>query len=290
MAELVLRLADISPDDVYSFSYPHLPERWGKVMGEFPGLPLLIVDEARRVVCGRDYLSLLQCRGDAWVRAWQVDLAPVEALLLNYHVSNRLFGLNLYEKLLFCKKILPWLSPTEIQRRAELDFTLNEFLCRHLDMLLDEPFRSSLVAGRLGLKAALQLAAMVEPDRLAFAELFQACKFSESQQAQLIQMLEETAFREKKSLAGVLAALPLADLLQQEMPQKKILEAASGLRYPAFAQAEREWRDWQKKMKPASGLSLAHAPLFTSNEIRITLTAGNRAQAEKLLAKLKKII
>jgi hypothetical protein len=287
MRDLELQLSDISPDDVYAFSYPHFPERYEGLAEKFPGLPLLVVDQARRVVSGHDYRLLLWQRGETHVRALQADLAGQDALLLNYNILNCLFGLNLYEKLLFIKKILPLYPMENIRRRADLNFALNDHLRESLDLLLTEPFRFCLAAGRLGLKAALRLADMAEADRLAMIGLLQSCKFSENQQAQVIQLLEETAFRDKKSLAGILAAGSLAALLQQEMPQKKIIEALQSMRYPAFARMENDWHIWQKKMTAGRELSLTHAPVFARGDIQITLTVKNRVEAEKLLGKLK---
>ncbi len=42
-AELTLALAEIAADDRYSFTYPHLPERYAGLAEKFPGLPLLVV-------------------------------------------------------------------------------------------------------------------------------------------------------------------------------------------------------------------------------------------------------
>jgi hypothetical protein len=286
VAELTLRLADIADDDRYSFTYPHLPERYAGLAEKFPGLPLLVVDQARRVVCGHDLMLLLRQRGEARVDALQVDLGPAEALLLNYNILNRLFGLNAYEKLLFVKKISPCCPLAEIRRRTEADFALNESLLQRLDILLAEPFRAALASGRLGLKAALKAADMAAADRLAVIGLMRACRFSDNQQALILQWLEEIAFREKKALAPILAAAGLDLLLAKEMPQKKILDVLQQLRFPLLTRAEREWRHWQNKMA-GSGVSLAHAPLFAGREVRVTMTLKDRAQAEKLLAKLK---
>jgi hypothetical protein len=288
MQQVEMRLADISPDEDYAFSYPRLPERYAGAAEKFPGLPLLVVDGRVRVVCGHDYLLLLYGRGETAAPVLRVDLAAADALLLNYNLTNRLFGLNFYEKLLFVKKIAPLLPVAEIQRRAELGFALSEPLLQALDVLLSVPFRSCLAAGRLGLKAALKLAALEEADRLALLCIFQSSGFSESQQGLVVQMLEEIAFREKKPIAAVLAAGSLSSLLAGEMPQKKFLEALNGLRYPAYSRMEKEWKTWRKKAA-ADGLSLSHVPFFAGEEVQITLTVKNRGQADKLLAKLKKI-
>ncbi len=285
-----MRLADISPDEDYALSWPPSPERYRGAEEKFPGLPLLVVDSRERVVCGHDYLLLLRQRGQTSCPALRVDLGAADALLLNYNLSNRLFGLNLCEKLLFVGKISPLLADAEIRRRAELGFALGEPLRRGLAVLLSEPFRPVLAAGRLGLKAALQLAGMEEGDRLALLAVFRSCGFSESQQGLVTQMLEETAFREKKTIAAVLAAAEPGELLAGEMPQKRFLAALHALRYPAWEEREREWRAWEKKTAPVAGLALAHAPCFAGAEVQVTLTVKDRLQAEKLLAGLKKIL
>jgi len=290
METIDIQLADIAADDAYAFSYPHLPERWQGVEEKFPGLPLLVIDGQRRVLCGHDYLLLLRQRGTARAGALRLDLPPVECLALNYNVLDRLFGLNLYEKLLFVKKISPLLPDAEVLRRAHLGFPLNDELRRRLDVLLSEPFRLCLAAGRIGLKTALKLAGQPEADRLVQLQVLRSCGFSESQQWQMAQVLEEIAFREKKPIAEVLAAGDLPGLLAGEMPQKKFLDALGELRYPALSRREREWEAWRKKTVPVRGVSVIHAPLFAREEIQVTLTVKDRDAAEKLLGKLKKTL
>jgi hypothetical protein len=257
------------------------------VAERFPGLPLLVVDRKRRVVCGHDRLPLPRRRGARRFAALQVDLPAAECLLLNYNVLDRLFGLSLCEKLLFVKKISPLLPDAEIRRRAALGFTLDKELRLRLDVLLAEPFRSCLACGRLGLRTALKLAAQDERDREAQLRIFQACGFSESRQWQLVQLLEEIAFRDKRSVAAVLAASGVRRLLRGEMPQEKVLAALRRLRYPALTRGEEEWRAWSRAAGAGKGLALAHAPLFASAEVQVTLSVKNRAAAEKLLRRLK---
>ena len=282
-----LRLADIDNDDIYAFTYPPAPERWQGVAERFPGLPLLVVDGQRRIVCGHDRPALLP-GGEVLLSALQVDLPAAGCLLLNYNILEHLFGLNLYEKLLFIKKISPLLAEAEIRRRADLGFALDDELRLRLDILLGPLFRSCLAAGRLGLRTALKLAGQDEADRQAQLEIFQACGFSESRQWQMAQMLEEIAFRAKKPVATVLAGLGLMPLLQGEMPQEKVLEALRARRYPELTRREKEWQAWRRRAETSGGLALTHAPLFACEEVRITLAVKNREAAEKLLRGLKK--
>ena len=287
MHTIDLKLEDISRDDVYDFSFPQCPQRYAAIEDKFPGLPLLIVDKAKRLVWGHDYLRLLLGRGQKNAVILETDIAPAAALFLNFNLSNRLFGLNLYEKLLFVKKTFNLCPRAEIQHRADLDFTLNDTLLQRLDMLLSISLRQALAAGQLGLKAALRLPDISVPDRRALLGLFMEVKFSESHQLQVIQLLEETAFREKKSFARILAALGLTHLLKLEMPQHKIMAALNRRRFPACSRRESEWRQWQKKMAVPGRLTLAHVPFFTKEEIQISLTAKNKLEAEELLRKLK---
>jgi len=290
MISIDLKLEDISRDDAYDLSFPPCPQRHAAIGNKFPGLPLVIVDMEKRLVWGHDSFRFLLGSGQKSAGCLQIDIAPAAALFLNYNLSNRLFGLNLVEKLLFVKKISGLCPRTEIQSRADLDFTLNDELFQRLDGLLSDPLRPALAAGKLGLKAALHLLDLAEADRLALLAVFQSCGFSESQQRLVAQMLEEIAFREKKPLSALLAADALGSQLTGEMPQKKFLAALHGRRYPAWELREREWRAWQKKMTAGGGLSLAHAPFFAREEVQVTLTVKNPGQAEKLLAGLKKIL
>jgi hypothetical protein len=287
MRTIDLKLEDISRDDVYDFSFPHCPQRFAAIEEKFPGLPLLIVDKAKRLVWSHDYLRLLLGRGRQNAVIFAADIAPAAALFLNFNLSNRLGKLNLYEKLLFVKKISGLCPREEIQRRAELDFNLNDALLQRLDALLSVSLRQVLAAGQLGLKAAMRLTDFAVSDRRALLGLFKRVKFSDSHQLQVMQLLEETAFREKKSLARILAALDLTDLLKLEMPQQKIMEALNRFRFPACSRLESEWRQWQKKKTIPGRLALAHAPLFANEEIQISLTAKNKLEAEELLEKLK---
>jgi len=280
-------LKDIHCDRAYDFIFPHCPQRYIAIENKFPGLPLLIVDREKRLVWGHDYFRLLRVRGRKKSVAFSVDLVPAEALFLNFNLSERMFKLNLYEKLLFVRKISSLCPRAEIQSRADLDFSLNDVLFQSLDALLHVRLRQVLAAGHLGLKAALRLTEKAAPDQRALLRLFKAVKFSESHQLQVVQILEEIAFREKKSFARILAVAAISSLLKLEMPQQKIMEALHRLRFPAFSQHESEWRRWQKGKIVPGRLVLAHEPFFANEEIRISLTAKNRLEAEDVLKKLK---
>jgi hypothetical protein len=283
-----MRLADIRGDDTYAITYPSVPERYAGAAERFPGLPLLVVDRERRIVCGHDLFLLLRRRGENRARALQVELDLAAGLLLNFNLLDGLFGLNLYEKLLFVAKIAPLLAAGEIQRLAALGFSLDDSLMRRLPVLLSEHFRDCLARGRLGLKTALRLAGLEETERLALLRVFGAAGFSESQQGQILRALEAIAFREKKTIAAVLAAPGPASLLETEMPQKRFLEALNARRYPALSRMERKWDAWRRKAEKRGGASLRHAPLFSGEEVQVTVTVKSRAEAEKLLAGLKK--
>ena len=282
-----MKLADISRDPVYDISFPCGLQRGAALENNFPGLPLLIVDCGNRLVWGHDRLRFLRSRKEKRALVLKTAVAPAEALLLNYNLSNRFFGLNLCEKLMWVEKISPWLAAAEMQRRAELGFTVNKALLERLNALLHASLRPLLAAGQLGLKSALRLVDLSRPDQRALLVLFGKVRFSESHQLQLLQWLEETAFREKKPCARILASLRLGPLLAREMPQQPIMAAVQRRRFPAFSLRESEWRQWQKKNAVAGGrVALAHAPFFATEEVQISLTVKSSREAEALLLKL----
>ena len=127
---------------------------------------------------------------------------------------------------------------------------------------------------------------MEAADRVAQLGLFQACRFSESQQALVLQWLEEIAFREKKAAGRrswpppAWAAARRRDAAEED-PGRRCTAALPG----ADARREQEWQAWRRQKRGAgSGVSLAHAPFFAGEEVRVTWTVKDRAQAEKLLA------
>lgn len=282
-----LKLKDIHRDNVYDLFFPQDPQRYIAIEEKFPGLPLLIVDKAKRLVWGHDYRRLLQSRNQKNAVILEADIAPAAALFLNFNLSNRLFGLNLYEKLLFVKKISRLCPAADIRRRADLDFNLNDMLLQRLDALLSAPMRQVLAAGQLCLKAALRLSDISVLNQRIVLKLFKEVKFSESQQLLVIQLLEETSFREKKSFARIVTVLGINNLLKLEMPQQKIMDTLNYSRFPALSRHENEWQQWQKKMTIPGRLTLAHAPFFAKEEIQISLTVKNKSAAEELLRKLK---
>jgi hypothetical protein len=287
MQVIELRLTDVCLDDALDITFPRHPQRAAELERKFPGLPLLIVDQGLRLVWGHEYMRCLLDRGEDHAWGLKMDVAADQALLLNFNLSNRMFGLNLYEKLLFVKKISRYLKPDEIQRQADLGFALNDELLQQLDRLLHVSSRRLLAAGQLCLKAALRVAAFPARDRRALLKLFSQVRLSESQQLLAAQMLRESAFREKKPLVNLLRALPLDALLAQEMPQQRIMAEIRRQRFPELTRCEAEWRQWEKKRSVPGRLTLAHVPLFAGKEIQISLTVKNRLEADKLLEKLK---
>lgn len=287
MISTELKLEDINRDDAYDFSYPRCPQRYVVIEEKFPGWPLLIVDQKKRLVWGHDYCRLLLGRGRKRAVVLAAHIEPAAALFLNFNLSNRLFGLNLYEKLLFVRKISAYCPPTEIQRRVELDFSLNDVLLKNLDALLHPSLRPLLAAAQLGLKGALRLVGFPPSDRSALLRLLGKVKFSESQQLQIMQLFEEIAFREKKSLARIVASLRLTPVLALEMPQQKAIDALKRRRFPVFSQRQSAWRHWQQKNSVPGRVELSHTPFFANEEVQIVLTAKNSVEADEILQKLK---
>jgi hypothetical protein len=287
MRVIELSLNDVRLDEPWDIAFPRTARRCAGIEKKFPGLPLLIVDKELRLVWGHEYARCLLERGVDNAPGFQTDIVPAEALLLNFNLSDRVFGLNVCEKLIFVKKISPYMDADEIQRRTELGFALNDALIQRLDRLLHVSSRRLLAAGQLCLKAALRIADFPVQDRRTLLRFFSRVRLSESHQLLATQMLEENAFREKKPLSQLVRQLSLDELLAQEMPQQKIMAAIRRLRFPELTRCEDEWRQWEKERSVPGRLTLAHVPLFAGQEIQISLTVKNRLEADKLLKKLK---
>ncbi len=283
-----MTLAGIRRDDRFRLSYPLRPDSYQTLAGRLPGFPLLVVDGKKRVIAGHDYLALLRQKKHRYAWMWEVDLPPAQALILNFNLKQLLTGLNLYEKLLFVKKIGRWRSPADIQQQPQLGFAVNNELLKNLDRLLAPPLKTLLQNDRLVLKSACKMLTMTGQDRSALAGLLRRVVFNENQQGRLIEMAEEIAFARKTTIAEIMRQINRIRLGRQEMPQKAILETLFRLRYPRYFRWEKEWRKQVRALAAEKGLNVCHHPFWEKSDLTVAIRAQNPQAAMEILEKLKK--
>ena len=283
-----ISLAGINSSDFYRLSYPLRPDLYARMEDRFPGWPLLALDRKKRVVYGHDYVSLLRRRKDGACRVLRLDIHEGEGLLLNFGIKKILTGLNLFEQLLFVRKILPFFPVPEIQRRAGLSFAVEEFLPNKLDVLLRPPFRPALVADRISPKIALKLLDLPGEDRASLLQVLAAAAFTENQQLRLIELAEETAFARKEPVFRVLSRAGIHRLLKREMPQKQILASLFRFRYPLFSENEKRWLEKIGRIAEGGRIQVRRHPYAEKKEMDVVIRVGSEQQALSVLDILKK--
>ncbi len=313
-----IKISDLKTDDKFLLSYPLRPEIYGELKKRLSPLPFIVIDKHNEIVFGRDcYEYLRSLDKDGEIEALQGDFTGKEALFLNYNLKNKSWGLNLYEKLIFVKKVigltaardnrdLAALSPeadaaaragaegknrlviiAEIYEKTDLDIDIDNALLDKLEIVTGSEFVELLTQDKIALKSALKLCDFAGADRGCLSALFLRVHFTASQQLQLLEMTEEILFRDKTSLAGIFEKLNLEDLLRLEKPQKIIIGEIFKYRFPAYAAREQEWRKEIKELKLPANIKVAHYPFFEKKGVDIHIAAPNLEELKKIIAKIK---
>jgi hypothetical protein len=285
-----ISLAGISSADFYRLSYPLRPDLYARMEDRFPGWPLLALDRKNRVVYGHDYVSLLRRRKKGACRALRLDIREGEGLLLNFGIKKILTGVNLFEQLLFVRKVLPFFPASEIQRRAGLSFAVGELLPDKLRVLLHPPFRPVFIADRIGSRIALKLLEWPGEDREALLQVLAAAAFTENQQLRLVELAEEISFARKEPVLRVLSRAGVHRWLKREMPQKRILESLVRLRYPRCSGTEERWLKEIGEFTRDGRVQVRHHPFGEKKDVELVIRVSDREKALKMLENIKKTI
>jgi hypothetical protein len=208
---------------------------------------------------------------------------------LNYNLKSGFTGLNLYEKLVFIKKISfldPPLEAWEVYQKTGLDISLNRPLMEKLDLLLSTGFRECLIKESIGLKTALMICSLEPGDREVLLELFGEISFTTSHQLKIMEMVEEILFRDKCSLAEVFEKLQINRYLEIEKPQKLIIDALFMHRNPVYLKEEAQWEAELERLNLPGNMKVTHYPFFEKREIEVTMHLKDIDALKMLLNKI----
>jgi hypothetical protein len=284
-----IKLEEIRAADKFLLSFPLKPGLYSELREKLAGLPFLIINNANEIIFGADYYHFLVSHGVEYAEALQMDIPDKEALFLNYNLKAKLTGLNLYEKLVFIKKLSqlePPIEAREIYAQTGLDISLDNELMAKLDLLLSTTFRDCLVEESIGLKTALLICRLAPGDREVLLELFAGIPFSSSHQLKILEMVEEILFRDKCSLADIFEKLQIVRYLEMEKPQKLIIDALFMYRNPAYMEAEARWEEEMKGLNLPGNIRVTHYPFFEKKEVEVTIRLADAAAFKELLKKL----
>jgi hypothetical protein len=282
-----IKLADLKPVDKFLLSFPLRPGLYQELKEKFPHLPSIIVNQENEIVFGIDYFRWLESRRITETFVLQVNILEKDALILNYNLKEKFTGLNLYEKLVFVKKVLPLAGEAEIYQKTGLDITLNPELGQKLDLLLSTVFRDVLMNEQISLKSGLKLCDFPPGDMDVLLELFGRALFSSSHQLKILEMTEEILFRDKCGLEDIFEKLGIRQCLEMEKPQKKIIDELFKYRYPIYIDAEEKWRVEIKNLRLPDKLKVTHYPFFEKKQMELTIQLQDAEELKKILEKLE---
>lgn len=283
-----MKLEEILAVDKFLLSFPLKPGLYSELQEKLAGLPFLIINNANEIVFGVDYYHFLVSHDVEYADVLQMDIPDKEALFLNFNLKAKLTGLNLYEKLVFIKKLSqmePPIEAREIYTQTGLDINLDNELMQKLDLLLSTTFRACLVEESIGLKTALLICRLAPGDQEVLLELFAGIPFSSSHQLKILEMVEEIVFRDKCSLADIFEQLRIAQYLEMEKPQKLIIDALFMYRNPVYMEQEARWEEEIKKLELPGNVKVTHYPFFEKKEVEVTIRLADVEAVKEFLAR-----
>jgi hypothetical protein len=283
-----IKLSNIYIDDFYNLSHPLRPEICYQIMKKISPLPAIIINSKNSLIHGIDIFYYHKAINRISVEALKIDILPEDALVLNYNLKEKLFGINLYEKLLFMKKMRPYINPDKLQKKTKLNIPINPELLSKLDLLCSNDYKNVLIDEKICLQAALKICQFKKKEQKVLLKIFQKISFSISQQLKLIEMVEELIFRDKCAIQDIMNKVKINRFLDQEKPQKKVLSQIFELRYPLYTKMEKEWQEEVKKLKLPNQVSIFHAPFFEKKEIELRAKFKNLDEVKEMLGKRKK--
>ena len=282
-----VKMKDLNIEEMYNLSFPLKPELYNELREKFAPLPFIIINNARKIVFGIDYYHFLNSQNVVYVDVLQIDTSDKEALFLNFNLKEKMTGVNLFEKLVFLKRISRLAETAEIYRKTNLEINVNSELMEKFDLMLCNDFQVCLVEERIVLKTALKLCDFLPEDREVLLELFSRVSFSSSFQLRILEMTEEILFRDKCLLSEVFNKLAVERYMELEKPQKQIIDALFKFRNPIYLESESRWEEDIKRLNFPGNLKVTHFPFFEKKQLEVKLHLKDAEELKGLIKKLK---
>jgi len=283
-------LSALKRDGDFRLSFPLRPGSYHAFTRRFPGLPPLVVTPDNRVVFGHDHLAFLEEDGAQEVTACRGAYTLTSGLVLNYNLKQALDGINLYETLVFLRKMAPVAPLERIRRWVRIPHPVDDTVMDRLEALLDEAFIPALSAGLIDLETARRIVDLPSSDREPMIGLFTTVPFTQSQRRIILDMTEEllAGSQRSTSLRRLFRRLRLNRLETAERPQKKIISALASIRYPHLHAEERSWKDMIAALDIPEHITVKPATAFENRKIEVRAELEDVTALVQLIEKLKK--
>ncbi|MCP5054193.1 MAG: hypothetical protein GY940_43905 [bacterium] len=273
--------------DKFLLSFPLKPELYEELAERFFGYPLIIVNPRNEILFGIDLVHWLKESGQTETPVLKMNITDKEALFLSYNLKEKYTGLNLYEKLVFIKKVLPLADKGEIYSKTGLDVNMNRPLLEKLDRLLEGRFKTPLIQEKIILKSAVALCGFASPDREALLTLFENIPFTSSQQLKILEMAEEILFRDKCLVSDIFKKIGIDPATEKEKPQRTIIGMLFEFRNPLYAAGEKKWQEEINALELPNNMQVTHYPFFEKKQLEITVRLADEEELKQFAVKIK---
>jgi len=224
---------------------------------------------------GREKITVRVLKG----QLSEVDLLKV-ALLDNR--SHR--PLNVVEQSRGIRKLRSHLpAKNRLQALASLlGFPPNKKVLERISSLdgLPEAIQKGVLDETISFEAAVHLSGMSDGDALSLFDLLKGLKFSQNKEIEIITLVQEIAAREDLMIDEVLESEDIRTILNRpdlNRNEKGAMLRASlkGRRFPALAEAEKDFIEVRKDLKLNNCMSLSPPPYFEGGPYTLRMTFKN---------------
>ncbi len=236
----IVKIATLNKVNKYCLSDPIDTSKCAELLIKYPFNNFILLDNEMNVIFGFDFIAYFEQENKKEIEVIIIN-NDKDALILAYNYKEKFFGFNTYEKLIFINKALDFFSISEIYKKTNIDISINKDLKNNLKYIIDSNFKDSLILGKISLKTVLELCKWDENDRELMIKFFSKVSFSKSQQLNIIEMLEEIMFKEKSNIDTIYNKLNIENLIEEEKPQKKIIEKIYAYRFPVYQKESDLW-------------------------------------------------
>jgi hypothetical protein len=269
-----------------------------------PFLPIIVYKKSSTFIivdgCKRFAILKKQGRNKVTCGIIEAAMSPARAGLLRIGLNS---GRRLHprEKLLFVGWLKAHFDQKEYREQAEklLGSTQNvpaNERHEYEQLLACKPWLvEAVLQGTLDPTVAPEMNHLPEGDAQELIKVFTVLAFSRQMQRELAEWLPEIAFIQKISLAGLLAAGPLAGILSDKNindPQKtaRFHDHVHAVRFPLYTETKKAWMEQCRKINPdPSKVTFQPSPYFEKNSLEIRIKANDAAAMKQVLQKLAEI-
>jgi len=254
-----------------------------------------IVCGRKRLLAARETLEIKTC--DCLILAAETDELRTFSIILEETLTSR--QLSPIELATFFNKISPYLSIQDAARKflPRLGLAPQTY---HIDRLLallelEAPLIDGLHTGSLHESTARELTKLPDSDRLLLFEIIRLLRLSVGKQKKLVSACRELAIRHNATVKTVLASAELQDILHH--PSANRSQKAAGIMiwltknlFPGLNEAEKNFKNFTRRLGLPKEMSLAHTPAFEKDAITLSITFKNKDELEKIWQQIKPIL